>query len=186
MYWNFHWAHLFVLLLQPIVKSCLTLEESLSMMEKCIVAPAMANSLVPKDMDLAVGLERFPWMMAKAIRYKYPISQPQKHRNFNHFKKYFWRMSLHNEFFTNHCGQKFILLWIFFVSNQNKHFDLTEIIQPFELNFFFREKGDFFGTFYITMEFSFRCERKCPLWTIATPKIYTRTQFWDCNLSRMM
>ena len=98
--------NLFVLLLQPIVKSCLTLEESLSMMEKCIVAPAMANSLVPKDMDLAVGLERFPWMMAKAIRYKYPISQPQKHRNFNHFKKYFWRMSLHNEFFTNHCGQK--------------------------------------------------------------------------------
>ena len=92
--------------LQPIVKSCLTLEESLSMMEKCIVAPAMANSLVPKDMDLAVGLERFPWMMAKAIRYKYPISQPQKHRNFNHFKKYFWRMSLHNEFFTNHSGQK--------------------------------------------------------------------------------
>ena len=54
--------------LQPIVKSCLTLEESPSMMEKCFVAPATANSLVPKDMDLAVVLDVFPWMMAKAIR----------------------------------------------------------------------------------------------------------------------
>merc|ERR1711971_1309917 len=50
----------------PIVKRCLTLERSRSMMVRCFAVHVTANFSDQRDMDSAEGLELYPWTMEEA------------------------------------------------------------------------------------------------------------------------
>jgi hypothetical protein len=50
----------------PIVKRCLTLERSRSMMVRCFAVHVTANFSDQRDMDVFEGQELYPWTMEEA------------------------------------------------------------------------------------------------------------------------